>query len=290
MVDLAGFTGSGFSHLAWKSFAETLPQRIDRLLEQGLIGPSIIAFPDCFTSLGGNQYIDSRVMGNWARWLVEDMLPQLIDRFPILPEPGNRAVFGKSSGGYGALMQGMTYGDQWGAVACHSGDMNFQLCYQVELPRVVLALQQSGGSIEGFLDRLGNRRNVSGQDMSILMMLAMAASYDPDPSSHSGIRLPVTLDTCELIPERWQNWQAWDPLTLVEDKNVQSSLNRLNNLYIDCGNRDQYFLMFGARALSKRLRALGINHSYDEFEDNHSGIDYRMDLSLPSLYQSIKSA
>ncbi|MBT3427618.1 MAG: enterochelin esterase [Gammaproteobacteria bacterium] len=288
MVDLAGFTGSGFSHLAWKSFAETLPQRIDRLIDEGLMGPSIIAFPDCFTSLGGNQYIDTSVMGNWSTWLVEDMLPQLIDNFPILSEAGNRAVFGKSSGGYGAMLQGMTQGDQWGAVACHSGDMNFQLCYQSELPRIVLALQQSGGSIKSFLDRLGNRKNVSGQDMSILMMLAMAASYDPDPASDYGIRLPVTLDTCELIPERWQNWQAWDPLTLVEDADVQSSLSSLKNLYIDCGNRDQYYLMFGARALTKRLGALGINHSYEEFEDNHSGIDYRMDLSLPSLYQSIK--
>ena len=126
--------------------------------------------------------------------------------------------------------------------------------------------------------------------MSILMMLAMAASYDPDPDSDYGIRLPVTLDTCVLIPQRWQNWLAWDPLALIEEEKVQASLSRLNNLYIDCGSRDQYFLMFGARALVKRLQALGINHSYEEFEDNHSAIDYRMDLSLPNLYQSIKAS
>ena len=290
MVDLAGFTGSGLGHLGWKSFAETLPQRIDRLLDEGLMGPTIVAFPDCFTSLGGNQYVNSSVMGNWSSWLVDDMLPQLINRFPILPEPAHRAVFGKSSGGYGALMQGMTNGEQWGAVACHSGDMNFQLCYQTDFPRVVLALQQSGGSIKAYLDKLVNRKNVGGHDMSILMMLAMAASYDPDPDSDYGIRLPVTLDTCELIPQRWQNWLAWDPLALIEDEKVQASLSRLNNLYIDCGSRDQYFLMFGARALVKRLQALAINHCYEEFEDNHSAIDYRMDLSLPNLYQSIKAS
>ena len=28
LIDLAGFTGSGLSHLAWKGFGETLPQRL----------------------------------------------------------------------------------------------------------------------------------------------------------------------------------------------------------------------------------------------------------------------
>ena len=33
--------------------------------------------------------------------------------------------------------------------------------------------------------------------------LAMAASYDSDPTQFLGIRLPVTFDTCEVIEERW---------------------------------------------------------------------------------------
>ncbi len=36
-----------------------------------------------------------------------------------------------------------------------------------------------------------------------MMTLAMGATYDPDPDAFLGIRLPVTTDTCERIPERW---------------------------------------------------------------------------------------
>ena len=71
LIDLAGFTGSGLSHLAWKGFGETIPQRVDRLMAEGQLAPAVYVFPDCFTSLGGNQYVDSIAMGQWARWLHE---------------------------------------------------------------------------------------------------------------------------------------------------------------------------------------------------------------------------
>ena len=58
-------------------------------------------------------------------------------------------------------------------------------------------------------------------------------------------------------------------------------------MYIDCGFRDQYNLHFGARQLVEKLEKLGITHFYEEFDDTHSSIDYRMDVSLPFLYKSL---
>jgi hypothetical protein len=63
--------------------------------------------------------------------------------------------------------------------------------------------------------------------------LAMAASYDPDPTQFLGIRLPVTFDTCELIEERWANWLRHDPVVAVETR--ADNLRRLKALYIHCG-------------------------------------------------------
>ena len=31
-----------------------------------------------------------------------------------------------------------------------------------------------------------------------------------------------------------------------------------------------------------------VAHVYEEFDDNHSGIDYRMELSLPFLYRALR--
>ena len=112
-----------------------------------------------------------------------------------------------------------------------------------------------------------------------------AASYDPDPTQFLGIRLPVTIDTRVLIEERWANWSRHDPVVAVE--NQADNLRRLRALYIDCGERDQFNLLYGTRRFVRRLNELGIAHRYEEFADNHTSVDYRMDESLPFLAQAL---
>ena len=153
-VDLAGYTGSGLKRLAWTAFGANVPQRIDRLVAAGEMGPVIAAFPVCFTSLGGNQFVDSVAMGNWEAFLVEELVPALESEFRCLGGRAHRAVYGKSSGGYGALIQGMKHADTWNAVACHSGDMAFELCYLPDFPGVLDTLVRHDGKIERFLEHL----------------------------------------------------------------------------------------------------------------------------------------
>jgi len=288
MVDLVGYTGSGLAHVGWKSFQESVPQQVDRLVESGAMGRAIFAFPDCFTSLGGNQYINSASLGNWEDFLCVDMIRTLEAEFRVKKGRDHRALFGKSSGGYGAIVHGMRRSDTWAAVACHSGDMDFELCYRGDFPALLRVLAGEEKGISGFVDRLRESRGVSGGDFHHLMMLGMAASYDPDPKAPYGIRLPVTEDTCELIAERWRNWLAWDPVLMVDKRAAQHNLKKLKKVFIDCGARDQYNLVYGARQLNRKLLQLGIEHCYEEFPDNHSGIDYRMDMSLPFLYEAIQ--
>ena len=118
------------------------------------------------------------------------------------------------------------------------------------------------------------------------MNLAMAATYDPDPAAPNGFRLPFNLETGELIPERWRQWLKHDPIHLVARH--ADNLKSLRGIFIDCGWRDQYRLHYGSRQLSKRLTEHGVLHRYEEFDDTHSGIDYRMDRSLPFLYRALR--
>jgi len=57
LYDLVGFTGSGLAHLNWKPFGDNVPERLARLTREEKMGPVIAVFPDCFTALGGNQYV-----------------------------------------------------------------------------------------------------------------------------------------------------------------------------------------------------------------------------------------
>jgi enterochelin esterase-like enzyme len=285
-VDLVGFTGSGLAHLNWKVFGESVPQRLDRLVEEGRMGPVVAAFPDCFTSLGGNQYIDSVALGRWEDFLIEEMLPRLEAEFRLLPGREHRAVFGKSSGGYGSIAHGLRRAEAWGAVACHSGDMSFDLCYRSHLPVTARFLAVKGG-VAGFLEAFAAAPKTTEEWLNHMEMVAMAASYDPDPAAPKGIRLPVDPETAEMDEARWSAWKAHDPVELVRQEWCRENLLSLRGLYIDCGVNDQYHLVHGARAFARALRAAGIAHRFEEFDDDHTNVDYRMDVSLPYLYEAL---
>jgi S-formylglutathione hydrolase FrmB len=89
-----------------------------------------------------------------------------------------------------------------------------------------------------------------------------------------------------MLDTRWKRWLAHDPIHLVP--RYRENLRSLSGIYVDCGSRDQYHIHYGARLLSQQLALAGIRHTYEEFDDNHSDIDYRMNVSLPFLYRALK--
>ncbi|HEY2033248.1 MAG TPA: alpha/beta hydrolase-fold protein [Rhizomicrobium sp.] len=284
LVDIVGFTAGGPAHTNWKNFGENVPERVDRLIASGAMPPCVVAFPDCFTKLGGNQYINSEGMGRWADFLMEEAVPFVEKEFGVGGK-GKRGIFGKSSGGYGAMVHALLYPDFWSAAAVHSGDMGFDLMYRHEFPVVLRALAAVGGNPKIWLEKFFTAPKTKDSDIHIIMMLCQAASFDPDTSAYMNIRLPVDPHTCEFIPERWQNWLAWDPLVIVEKR--ADDLKKLKMLYIDCGDTDQYNLVYGARRMHALLEKRGVAHVYEEFPDNHSSVDYRMDKSLPLLAKAL---
>jgi enterochelin esterase-like enzyme len=312
LYDLVGFTGSGLSHTNWKPFSDNVPERAARLIRSQKMGPAIIVFPDCFTALGGNQYVNSSAIGNYADYLTREIIPFVDREFRTAAGREHRGCFGKSSGGYGAIIHGMKYAKYWGAVAVHSGDAYFDFVYRHDWPNTLNELarhrepkRQAGayharreagrkrlaaglddGRIQRFLEHVWKKEKVSAADGHCIMNLCMAATYDPDPGTPLGFRVPFNLESGELIGRRWMKWLEHDPVNLV--RKYRAGLKSLRGIYIDCGWRDQYHIHYGSRILSKRLAAAGIRHTYEEFDDNHSDIDYRMDVSLPFLYKALK--
>lgn len=286
-VDVVGFLGSGQAHTNWMAFVENVPLRLERLVRRGEMGPVIAVFPDCWTRLGGNQYINSPAVGNYADYIIKEILPEVDRRYRTLPSPRKRAIFGKSSGGYGAIVHGMKYAKHWGAIACHSGDMYFDFCYRADVPKVLNTLAKHKRDPARFLKAFYAKKKLEMDDAATLMFIAMAAFYDPDPKAPLGFRLPMDLYTGEFDEKRWTRWLRHDPIHMVGRAPVRKQLRSLKGLYIDCGVKDQWHLHYGSRILCERLKRYKIRHHYEEFDDNHSSIDYRMDVSLPWMYRRI---
>lgn len=280
IVYLAPYTSSGLGRASWKAFSETLPQRFERICSQGG-KPAILVLVDSFTSLGGNQFVDSPIMGNWATWLSNDLQTEISNRYPV---DGTWKLIGKSSGGYGALMLPMFYPDKWTDIACHSGDCGFDLMFKPLLAEALTRISKSG-SIDEFLNDFKQSKKIAGDDFHTLMIIAMAASYSPsEPSKTSelGIQLPINSESAEIDDSLWNEWLKFDPLENVEE--LFHAYTKLNSVYIDVGVWDQYHIQYGLRRLNKMLVDKGIEsntmYQYEEFEGSHSGIESRLDHSL----------
>jgi S-formylglutathione hydrolase FrmB len=310
LFDLVGFLGSGRSHTNWRAFEENVPERAARLVHERKMGPVILVFPDCFTAFGGNQYVNSSAIGRYADYLTRELVPFVDAEFRTLAGREHRGCFGKSSGGYGAMIHGMKYSRYWGAIAVHSGDAYFDFVYGADWPStldelakhrarkrrpgrfdVSAAALRAGykgfddGRVARFLKDVWSKLKLTEAEGHALMNLAMAATYDPDPTAPNGFRLPYNLETGELIAARWRAWLRHDPVNLVA--RYARSLRTLHGIFVDCGWRDQYRIHYGSRLLSKQLTDHAVPHVYEEFDDTHSGIDYRLERSLPFLYRAL---
>src|SRR4051794_17806814 len=62
LYGLTGFTGKGLGMLNWDPWQPNLPERLEQLYAEGM-PHVIVALPDCFTALGGSQYVNSAAVG-----------------------------------------------------------------------------------------------------------------------------------------------------------------------------------------------------------------------------------
>jgi enterochelin esterase-like enzyme len=279
---LVGFGGTGRMMFNVDPLHEPLDHRIDRLVSSGRCGPMIIIMVDCFTRLGGNQYINSSATGRYEDYVIDEIVPFIEAEYNV----ALRAVWGKSSGGYASIVLGMRHPEVFSALADHSGDSMFEYCYLQDFPKAIEAFRAVGGPkkwLERFWDYPEKRQ---GRYHETLNTLAMAAHYSPNPRSRGlGIDFPFDLETGEFKEKVWKRWLQWDPVRMVEK--YKDNLKKLKLIYLDCGTKDEFNLQIGARVLHSKLNEMGIRHRYEEFEDGHMNIQYRYDVSLPLIYKAL---
>jgi hypothetical protein len=278
---LPPWTHGGRTAFDWQPFKESLQARLDRLIESKLIPPVVVVAVDLFTRFGGSQFIDSSYFGPHGSALTRELVPFVEKNLPVKAGNEHRGVFGRSSGGFGALRLALDFPNIFSRVACHAGDMGFDLLYGADMATFPNKLARHGADAANFLAKVFTLPKISGGDVHLLMLLGMCGFYSPNAKASLGFDLPIDLKNGVIDDAIWQRWLDHDPVRLVARH--ASPFANLSTLFIDCGNRDQYNLMYGARQLNALLKKRSVPHTYQEFDDDHSGTDYRYDVSLPEL-------
>lgn len=287
IVMLTGYGGTGPLLLNLRAWDESLPQQLDRLIAAGTMQPAIVVMPDCWTRYGGSQYLNSSALGQYDDYLVNEVIPFVDARFRTLADREHRGVVGKSSGGYGAIVQGMHHPEVFSAAACHSGDMYFEFSYLGDIAKLHTNLQSYGGWPK-LRDEVLTIRPKNTKFYATMGTLCYGMAYAPNPDAPDGFDMPVDPTTGALNEQVWQRWLSHDPVRKLDQPENVAALKQLKLLYIDAGERDEFNLQVGARVFVQKLETLGITHHYEEFPDGHFGIHYRYDTSLSMLSEVLQ--
>jgi hypothetical protein len=270
---------------AWRNrsaFRKNPVELMDELFASGGAPPAILVWVDCWTSLGGSQFLDSPGTGRYHTYLCDEVVPWVDARYRTRDEAATRGIAGKSSGGYGAMVTPMLRPDLFGGLATHAGDALFEMCYLPDFRKSVRTLRDLyGGSFERFWEDFRSRPAFSKpSDHTLLNDWCMAACYSADDDGT--VNLPYDTATGELKPDIWQRWLAWDPVRMVGLR--ADAVRSLKSIYIDAGNRDDAFLDLGAEAYRRALEAVGVtDYAFELFDATHMGIEYRYPLGVAYL-------
>lgn len=272
---LAGYADYSEKYLWQKNcFQPSLPEQLDHAIISGDCPDVIIAFPDGSTKLGGSQYINSPVNGNFMDYICDECVMAIDNTFHTYQDRDHRAIMGHSSGGFAALVTGMLRPDAFGSILSSAGDSFYEMLYLPCITNTINAIEQFG-SITNFISTFLCHPNPGATGyFDAFMTLAMASCLAPN-SKIDTIMGDVFFDinTGAIIEEVWQRYLAWDPLRMVAHH--LDALASLNHIQLECGLQDPYGMQWGHRQIAAKLTTAGIDCELKEYPGKHGGHGWR---------------
>lgn len=284
---LAGYTGAGWMHFQQPRYlSDTIVGRLDRLIRTGAAPEAVMVAPDCLTTLGGSQYLNSTATGRYEDYVVQEVLPWVRERY----RTGPVAVLGTSSGGYGAFVLALRHPTLIRALGSNAGDAYFEYCYLPEFPPAYRAIRSAGGPeplLRTLLSGPVSGFGPSNPSIQALEHMAYASCYSPIESEPGRFELPFDPGSGELRSDVWGRWLAWDPVRMVRTEAYRDAARHLAYVYADSGTRDEYFMEVGARLFTEEVRALGVRAEYEAFDGVHADGGPRYEVMIPRLLDAL---
>jgi S-formylglutathione hydrolase len=262
---LHGYTGT----------EDTFTQGLGKLQESGdkLAGAQgfsevIVVTPNAFTLHKGSMYSSSPTIGDWEKFVAEDLVSHIDSHYRTLAARMSRGLAGHSMGGYGALRIGMKRPDVFSSLYVMSA-----CCL---IPPTDPGRDASMAAAEKILTREQAEAASREPGFGASTLLASAAAWSSNPANPPlFLDLPAKNGTTR--PEIVARWAEQSPLRMV-DTHVQN-LNRYYAMAIDIGLKDG--LLASNRQMHDALTRLRVPHLYEEYDGDHTNkVGERLERSL----------
>jgi S-formylglutathione hydrolase FrmB len=284
---IQGYTGHVAMWANRQPYRQPFLETADQVFASGETPGCIVVYVDAWTTYGGSQFVDSPGTGPYHSYLCDEVVPFVDAHYRTIPDRESRAITGKSSGGFGAMITPMLRPDLFAALATHAGDSLYELSYVKEFGDCVRALREYDGDIFAWWEDFRSRTAFTKREDDVLLItLGCTACFSARPDGTP--ELPFDPRTGVLRPDVWQRWLDWDPVRMVE--RYADAVRSLRAVWIDAGTRDEWYLDVGADAFRAELARVGLPDDrvrFELFDAAHGGIDYRYPLALAWLAERL---
>ncbi len=270
MIGLAGFFGTSYSFLN-RSYTS-----LDFLSMLDIISKKygfIILLPDTMTSFHGNQYTNSKVVGNYDDFISIDLIDYIKNLY------GNRDIylFGKSSGGFGSFILNINHPDIFSGFIDISGDSYFEYSYLPDFPVTYKTLKNK--NLNDFISEFNGKYLHSNDEITAFNIIAMSAFY----SEHENIDLPFNMHDGTINNEIWNKWLSMDPVNVIKSK-----LNNIKNkkIVLQTGFKDEFKIDIGMNILNNYLTENNVKHFFKEYDSGHFNTNHFYLDSLPEILKN----
>jgi S-formylglutathione hydrolase len=231
----------------------------------------ILVFPDAYTIYNGSMYSSSPTTGDWEAFVTKDLVTYIDSHYRTIADRDSRGLSGHSMGGYGTWRIGMKYPEVYsslyamsscclmnnpGAARGGAGATKQAAPKQVALPSPPAAPAADGKGKQAKGGRGGAFGNVN---------FAEAAAWSPNPMNPPQFFDLPTKDG-QAVPAIAAKWVANSPLAMVDQ--YLPNLKKYKSIAMDVGLQDS--LMGSNKELDESLTKLGITHTYETYEGDHT--------------------
>src|SRR5687767_1242329 len=212
---------------------DTFTQRLARLAEsadrlapvQGF-SEMIVVTPNAYTLHKGSMYSSSPVIGDWERYIAEDLVGYIDSHYRTLADRMSRGLAGHSMGGYGTLRIGMKRTDVFSSLyimsaCCLAANRNPQ--------------PQAMAAAAAIKTREQAEEAARAPGFGPSATLASAAAWSPNPNNPP-LYLDLPVKDGKIRPDVVAKWVANAPLEMLAQH--VAGLTAQYQISIDIGTKD----------------------------------------------------
>lgn len=243
--------------------AELFRAAMDQLIASGAAQPMIVVLPNGINKYMGSFYANSSTTGNWADYVVRDVVGYIDSHYRTLAAAEHRGIAGHSMGGYGALTLAFRHPDVFGSAYAMSpcctdlvGDLGpsnpaWTRVGELQSPdQVAQALHQGQFFVAAYS--------------------ALMAALAPDPKSKLFGDAPFVVSGKQVLtnPAAYSEVASKMPVNMVVP--FAANILQLKGIFIEYGAQDNFSgIVTGAQELSQKLSEAGVSFTLEVFQGDH---------------------